>query len=137
MIEQAILNLRPTLLNIQQNICTRYDDNFSWTCGGCFALAEAFAKSLKKSNLCAVGQFDKESKDWVAQHAFVEFNGNYYDYDGLRTESQLLQYKIPNMGKTKIGVVKTWEKLWYPEQEFVTPKEIQQIKKEFSRLIKN
>lgn len=135
-VEKAILDLRPFLKNLQDKIRHRSEDEeFSWTCGGCFAFAEAINKGLPKSKLCVVGQFDKEVKDWVSQHAFVQYQNTYFDYNGTQTEEELKKYFVPSMGKVKLGEVEKWTNLWYPEQEYVTDEEIKAIKNQFVHLL--
>jgi hypothetical protein len=121
-------------LSLQNKIRIDTDTpDFSWTNGGCYALAEAISKTLKGSHLSVVAQYDKESKDWVSQHAFVEFYGKNFDYNGKRSIKQLCKYglKCSNMGSVKVGHVDNFNNLWYPDQEFVNDSQIREISSVF------
>lgn len=132
---KSITNMKPFLLSLQKKI--RIDTktpDFSWTNGGCYALAEAISKALNGSYLSVVAQYDRESKDWVSQHAFVEFCGINFDYHGKRSIKQLCKYglKSSNMGSVKVGRVDNWNNLWYPDQEFINDNQIREISSVFN-----
>jgi hypothetical protein len=123
---------------LQHNEVKRFVDeirkkhpDWSWTQGGCFAFAEALKKAFG-AELWVVAQ--KEDEDWASQHAFVRYEGKFYDATGEVTEEQLLEYGWDS-SPVKIGPVDNWDdelSLWYPVQEFVSLEEIYLL----SRLLK-
>lgn len=129
----------PQIKAITKAIRKEYKEmDWGWTCGGCFAFAEAISASLPESELWAVGQ--KEPEDWASQHAVVKYNNEFYDAKGKQTEKSLLNNYGIGKGKVKLGSVLEWidaefpNSLWYPEQEFVTEEEMKLISKEFCTL---
>jgi len=130
-IDQAISFARqsPTVVKIERRV-QRYenDPDWSWTSGGCFAFAEALVKAIIGAELWAVGQF--QGYDWATQHAFVCVDAKFYDADGLTDREALLKKYGWSTSRAKLGRVKHWadeKPLWYPDQEFVTPREINRI----------
>ena len=127
----------PKVIKIRDEIRKDFYNDFDWTCGGCFAFAEAIVAVLKGSELWVVGSYEQaeyhgEPSDWAAQHAIVKYKGIFYDATGKVTK----EFLLANFGvgrRTKIGKVETWIKskpphgLWYPQQEFVMDKEIKLI----------
>lgn len=145
MFAEAIRELvnHPEVLAIVESVRAEYGDicsDWTWTKGGCFAIAEAIVAAVPKAELWAVGTF--EGEDWASEHAFVRYKGRYYDADGESTEEVLLaKYGHPERGAVKIGKVDDWvdleepDALWYPEQEFVTEEEIALMTKLFKRIL--
>ncbi len=130
-IESAIFSIRPVLKSIQGDIVDNYYPEFTWTNGGCFSFAEAIVEVLKDAELWVVAE--KTEDDWGTHHCFFNYNGAYFDYDGIVTEEWLL--KKYGHGESKIGKVEGWKDLWYPDQEFVLLSEMKEIGREFSKYI--
>jgi len=127
----------PEIVAIETTIQETYERSFTWTCGGCFALAEAFTKAIPHAELWVIGE--KEENDWASHHAVCKIGEYFYDGNGQNTAKQLL---APYKGKlVKLGKVKTWidadppDSLWYPEQEFVRNEEIKLITKSLKQLL--
>ena len=99
---------------------------WSWIRGGCFAFAEALTAAFPDVKLWVIAE--RLEVDWGSHHAFVKYHGKFYDATGRITKKGLNKpYKNCIV---KMGEVDNWPDelpLWYPEQEFVTQKEIKLI----------
>lgn len=112
----------------------KIDPSFRWTCGGCFAFAEAMALAID-AELWVVAEWMPDDKDWASMHAFVNYKGKFYDATGEVTELKLRQYKLKKTSQTKLAPVKGWDDLWYPDQEFVNEEDIKSLAKKIKGLV--
>ena len=106
---------------------------WSWTRGGCFAFAEALIAAFPNAKLWVLAE--RMIDDWASHHAFVKYHGKFYDATGCITKRKIIKYcdkfQIQRCN-LKIGEVENWPDelpVWYPDQEFVTSKEIELITK--------
>lgn len=130
----------PEIVKIHDSIKQDYYSEFGWTSGGCFALAEGLVAGLPKSELWAVGQ--KCEDDWAAQHAVMRYQDKFYDADGESSKETLLRTYSWKSSPAKLDKVSNWvrrmppNELWYPEQEFVSDKQIKTITKIFKQMLR-
>lgn len=120
-IRQAVAD--PELRKLVSQLRGEHGSDFSLIRGGCFGFAETLKKVIG-GDLWVVGSFEEQSDDWAAQHALLMHGGTLYDATGAMTTSSALKRFGMNGWESKIGPVKGWDDLWYPEyDEFLGPPE--------------
>ena len=129
-IEAAIAATKPLLRALRDRIRgSSGERGFDWTSGGCFAFAEAARRC--GAAVGAVAEWCDDAGDWAPHHAFFVVGDCLYDATGRHTPRAMLRrYERMTGTSLRLGVVKGWSDLWWPEQEYVKESEIRQITKQ-------
>jgi hypothetical protein len=129
-IEAAITAIKPFLLDLRNRIRESSGDRgFGWTRGGCFAFAAAARRC--GAEIGVVAEWCEDANDWAPHHAFLMVVDHLYDATGRHTPRAMLRRYERMTGKSlRLGAVKGWSDLWWPEQEYVKESEIRQIAKQ-------